>query len=218
MPIIRKKPRYDLRKYYTILLETGIILVLVFLLAVVKVKFTQDTGNVDLTEEQEVVKMEEIVQTQHEETPPPPPRPAVPVEVPNDEIVEDQVLDINADLQLQDQLEMPPPPDESSEEEEDFFVVVEQMPKLKGGQEWLYSNIEYPDMARKAGIEGRVIVQFIINKNGEVENPRVIRGIGGGCDQAAIDVIKKAEFSPGRQRGKPVRVQMSQAIFFQLQN
>jgi protein TonB len=92
------------------------------------------------------------------------------------------------------------------------------MPKLKGGLASLQKKINYPDMARKAGIEGRVIIQFIVNEQGKVENPRVIRGIGGGADKEALRVVKQAEFEPGRQRGNPVRVQYSLPITFKLQN
>ncbi len=74
------------------------------------------------------------------------------------------------------------------------------------------------EMASKAGIEGKVIIQFIVNEAGKVEDPRVIRGIGGGCDEEALRVVKQAEFQPGRQRGKPVRVQYSLPITFRLQN
>ena len=109
----RKKPSSDLRNYYTVLLEGGIIVVLLIFLAATKIDFRAEKGNADLTEEQEVVKMEEIVQTEHQETPPPPPRPPVPVEVPNDEVVEDKVLDINAELNLDDKLQTPPPPPEN---------------------------------------------------------------------------------------------------------
>lgn len=215
----RKKPKYNLHNYYTLFLESGLIITLLLFLAAMKLDLRSSPTEVDLTEEQEVVQMEEIQQTRQQKKPPPPPRPAVPVEVPNDEIVEDRALDINADLNLQEKLEMPPPPgNDSEEEEEDFFRVVEQMPQMKGGQEWLYDNIRYPDMARKSGIEGRVIVQYIVTENGEAEDLQVIRGIGGGCDEAALEVIKKAKFQPGRQRGRPVRVQMSQAIVFHLQN
>jgi protein TonB len=112
---------------------------------------------------------------------------------------------------------MPEPPEEE-EEEEDFFVAVENMPKLKGGLAGLQRKITYPEMARKAGIEGTVTIQFIVNKNGKVEDPRVLRGIGGGCDEEALRVVKEAEFTPGRQRGNPVRVQYSLPIRFQLQN
>jgi len=213
----RKKPKADLRKYYTVFLEVGLIAVLVIFLVAMKVNFQSEQEEVDLTEEQEVVQMEEIVQTKHQEKPPPPPRPPVPVEVPNDEVIEDQILNIDAELNLDQELEMPPPPPEE-EEEEDFFVVVENMPELKGGLAALQQKIRYPEMARKAGIEGRVIIQFIVNEQGQVENPRVVRGIGGGCDEEALRVVKQAEFVPGRQRGQPVRVQYSLPIVFKLQN
>lgn len=213
----RKKPKADLRKYYTVLLEVGLIVVLLIFLVAMKVNFQGEQKEVDLTEEQEVVQMEEIVQTKHQEKPPPPPRPPVPVEVPNDEVIEDQILNIDAELNLDQELEMPPPPPEE-EEEEDFFVVVENMPQLKGGLAALQQKIRYPEMARKAGIEGRVIIQFIVNEQGRVEDPRVVRGIGGGCDEEALRVVKKAEFEPGRQRGQPVRVQYSLPIVFKLQN
>ncbi|MDX1672499.1 MAG: energy transducer TonB [Balneolaceae bacterium] len=214
----RKKPKADLRKYYTVFLEAGLIIVLVFFIIAMKVDLTADKQDVDLTQEQEVVKMEEIIQTKHEEKPPPPPRPPVPVEVPNDEIVEDQILDLDAELEMDQPLDTPPPPPEDDEEEEDFFVVVEEMPELKGGMKSLYDCIDYPEMARKAGIEGRVIVQFIVNENGKVENPRVVRGIGGGADQEALRCVQRQEFTPGRQRGKAVRVQYSLPVVFKLQN
>ncbi|MDZ7689729.1 MAG: hypothetical protein U5K69_00985 [Balneolaceae bacterium] len=142
----RKNPDSDLRKYYTVFLEAGLIVVLLIFLAATKIDFKGEQKNVDLTEEQEVVKMEEIVQTEHQQKPPPPPRPPVPVEVPNDEIVEDQVLDINADLNLDEKLETPPPPsEEKQEQEEDFFVVVEQMPQLKGGLASIQKCVNYPE-------------------------------------------------------------------------
>lgn len=111
-----------------------------------------------------------------------------------------------------------PEPSEPQEEEEDFFVAVENMPELKGGLGALQKKVEYPDMARKAGIEGRVIIQFIVNEQGQVEDPRVIRGIGGGCDEEALRIVKEAEFEPGSQRGTPVRVQYSLPITFQMQS
>ncbi|NGP88410.1 energy transducer TonB [Fodinibius halophilus] len=213
----RKKPKSDLRNYYTVFLQLGMVAVLLIFIVAMKVEFVAEKPNTDLTEEQEVTKMEDIVQTKQEETPPPPPRPQVPVEVPNDEIIEDQSIDLDAEMSLDEPLDMPPPPEEE-DDGEDFFVAVENMPKLKGGLAGLQKQIEYPEMARKAGIEGRVIIQFVVTENGNVENPRVIRGIGGGCDKEALRVVKKAEFQPGRQRGKPVRVQYSLPITFQLQN
>jgi len=213
----RKNPEADLRKYYTIFLEIGIIAALVVFIAAVKIDFRSEVKDVDLTEEQEVVEMEEIIQTKQVEKPPPPPRPPVPVEVPNDEVIEDEIIDLDAELDLDAPLDMPPPPPQE-EEEEDFFVVVENMPELIGGLAELQQKVRYPEMARKAGIEGRVIIQFIVNEQGNVENPRVVRGIGGGCDEEALRAVKQAKFRPGRQRGQPVRVQYSLPVVFKLQN
>ncbi|HKK44038.1 MAG TPA: TonB family protein [Balneolaceae bacterium] len=215
----RKSPKSDLRKYYNIFLELGLVVVLLIFITAMKMQFVSKQQKVDLTQEQEVTKMKEVIQTKQEKTPPPPPRPQVPVAVPNDQVIKDQNIDISADLNMDQPLEMPPPPKEKKKDDsEDFFVAVENMPKLKGGLGALQKKINYPDMARKAGIEGRVIIQFIVTENGTVEDPKVIRGIGGGCDKEALRVVKKAKFTPGRQRGKPVRVQYSLPIVFKLQN
>lgn len=114
-------------------------------------------------------------------------------------------------------LPTPPPPPVTPSSEDDFFVIVEEMPELIGGLSGLQSHVRYPETARKAGIEGRVFVQFIVNEQGEVENPRIIRGIGGGADEEALRVINThARFTPGQQRGRNVRVQYSLPIVFRL--
>lgn len=219
MFFIEKKPEVDLRNYYTLLLEIGLILTLLLFLIATKINLRPGDKELDITHEQEIVLMEDIVQTEQRERPPPPPRPTVPVAVPNDEVIVDEILDIDAELDISESLALPPPPPsaEEEEEEENFFIVVEEMPELVGGLAGLQQKIHYPDMARKAGVEGRVIIQFIVNERGEVENPRVIRGIGGGCDEEALRVISQAKFKPGKQRGDPVRVQYSLPIVFRLQ-
>lgn len=215
----RKNPEADLRSYYTVFMQIGLLLTLVIFIIAVNVDFRSGPIQEYVLDEQEVIEMEEIIQTQHIETPPPPPRPPVPIEVPNDEIIEDIDFQIDAELSLGNPLDLPPPPaDQEEEPEEDFFVVVEQMPELIGGLAELQSRIRYPEMARRAGIEGRVYVQFIVNERGDVENPQVIRGIGGGCDEEAIRAVQAAQFKPGMQRGRPVRVQYSLPIVFRLQN
>lgn len=214
----RKQAGVDLRRSYNILLQSGLIIALLFIIGLVRINLYSEPPAPPAVEEQEEVVMEEVIQTKQIETPPPPPRPPVPVEVPNDEIIEDEILDLDAELDLDGPLDLPPPPPPSDEEEEDFFVVVETMPQLKGGLADLQRKVKYPEMARRAGIEGRVTVQFIVNEQGKVENPRVIRGIGGGCDEAALEAVRQANFSPGMQRGRPVRVQYSLPIVFRLQN
>ncbi len=213
----RKKPEADLRKYYTVFLELGLLITLVIFIIAVKVDITSMAPDEYVLDEQEIVEMEEIIPTTQIETPPPPPRPPVPVEVPNDEIIDDVDIDIDADWDMGGSMDLPPPP-QVEEEEEDFFVVVENMPELIGGLASIQQNIRYPEMARRAGIEGRVYVQFIVNERGEVENPQVIRGIGGGADEEALRAVRQAKFTPGMQRGRPVRVQYSLPVVFRLQN
>lgn len=213
----RKDPEADLKRSYTVYLQSGLIAALLIMIGAVKMNLATEPPKEMAMDEQEVVEMEEVIQTEQIETPPPPPRPPVPVEVPNDEIIEDENIDMDAELDMDAPMDMPPPPEEE-EEEEDFFVVVEQMPKLKGGMAKLQQSVTYPEMARNAGIEGRVTVQFIVNEDGEVENPRVVRGIGGGADEEALKAVRQAEFEPGQQRGRPVRVQYSLSINFRLDN
>ncbi len=214
----RKNAKADLRRSYNITLQFGLIVALLFMIGLVRVNLYSEPPTPPPIEQMEEVVMEEVIQTKQVETPPPPPRPPVPVEVPNDEIIEDDVVDLDLEFDLDGPMDLPPPPPPQEEEEEDFFVVVENMPELQGGLAELQRKVKYPEMARRAGIEGRVTVQFIVNERGEVENPRVIRGIGGGCDEAALAAVKQAKFTPGMQRGRPVRVQYSLPIVFRLQN
>lgn len=218
-----KKPHIGIRKYYTIFLELGIISSLLIFIVASKIRIQPSKDNdLSLIANQEVVEMEDVIETKQEERPPAPPRPQVPVAVPNDEVVQEEIPDINAEFQFNQPLEIPEPPkqiqEKKKEDKEDFFIAVEQMPELIGGLKELQSKVVYPKRAQIAGIEGRVVVQFIVDKDGEVENPKVIRGIGGGCDEEALRVAKMAKFKPGRQRGKPVRVRYSLPIMFILQN
>lgn len=95
-----------------------------------------------------------------------------------------------------------------------LLVVVEERPQLIGGMEALQAQVRYPDGARAAGIEGRVFVQFIVDAQGDVLSPVVTRGVRADLDAEAVRVVKDAQFTPGRQRGKAVCVQMSLPITF----
>lgn len=98
----------------------------------------------------------------------------------------------------------------------EVFIVVEQMPEPIGGMEAVYAGLVYPEIARRAGIEGRVVVQFIVDENGNVSYPQIIRGIGGGADEAVLDALQPVKFRPGMQRGRAVKVQMQLPIVFRL--
>jgi protein TonB len=212
---MRKVREVDLRLSYNLHLQIGFIVSIAIFVILFKVNMPTKVPSPILIEEQEEIFIEEVIQTKQIETPPPPPRPPVPVEVPNDEILEDEIIDLDTELDLDGPLDLPPPtPPKSEETQDDFFVVVEQMPQLIGGLASLQKKVRYPEMARRAAIEGRVTIQFIVNEQGKVENPRVIRGIGGGCDEEALKAVMTARFKPGMQRGRPVRVQYSLPIVF----
>lgn len=215
----RKKPEADISRNYHLYMEVGLVVTLLLFIIAFKVDLRSSEAVVITAVEQEAVKMEEVEQTKQIEKPPPPPRPPVPVEVPNDQIVEEGDFDIDMEMDLDAALDLPPPPPPAEEEKEpEVFIVVEKQPELVGGLGNLQKTIVYPEIARKAGIEGRVFVEFVVDERGRVLNPRVIRGIGGGCDEAALAAVAKAKFKPGMQRGRPVKVKYSLPIVFKLQS
>ena len=219
MPI-RKTDKADLRKRYPIFVQAGMVVTLLLLILAFRVDIQKEQSFEVTMEEQEVVEMEEIQQTEQEVKPPPPPRPPVPVEVPNDQIIEDEALDLDASLDLDEAMDTsqpPPPPEEEEEEQEqEVFVVVEERPQLIGGMKALQGEVQYPEFAKKAGIEGRVFVQFVVDENGNVQNPRVTRGVHKLLDQEALRAVKQMKFKPGKQRGQAVKVQMSLPVTFRL--
>jgi protein TonB len=214
----RKIEEADLRKRYPLYLEIGFIVVLGLLIVAFRVDWNPPSDSDFEVREQEQIDIEEIRPTSQIETPPPPPKPPVPVEVPNDEELLDDVLDLDASLDIDAPVEAAPPPPEPEEEEEEpeIFVVVENMPELIGGLAAIQQNIRYPEMAKKAGVEGRVIVQFVVDEEGNVLDPQVVRGLGAGLDEEALRAVQQAKFTPGKQRGQPVRVRMSLPITFRL--
>jgi protein TonB len=216
---LRKTEKANLKNKYPLYVEIGMFLTLVVLIVAFRLDMTADNGFEVTTTEQEVVQMEEIIQTQQIEKPPPPPRPPVPVEVPNDEVLDDEDLDLDMFLDINEAPDLPPPPPPAAVEEEpepEIFVIVEEMPELIGGLPGLQQKIKYPEIAKKAGVEGRVFLQFVVDENGNVVDPVVTRGIGAGCDEEALRAIRQAKFKPGMQRGKAVKVKMSLPITFKL--
>ena len=172
---------------------------------------------------------EEIdIQQTSQETPPPPPPPAVQeVEVLN--VVEDDVeveeIEINTEDDKDVEVVIAPPVEAPVEEEEEdvIFQVVESMPEFPGGQpalfKYLAENVKYPVIAQENGIQGRVICQFVVNKDGSIVDVVAVRSSGeASLDKEAIRVIKSMpKWKPGKQRGKPVRVKYTVPVNFRLQ-
>ena len=98
------------------------------------------------------------------------------------------------------------------------LTMAEVMPEIEGGIEELYKNIEYPRAAAMNNVEGRVFVRFIVDASGNVQEPEILKDIGGGCGDAAVEGIRKLKFTPGQQNGEPVSVYYTLPITFKLQN
>ena len=99
----------------------------------------------------------------------------------------------------------------------DYFMVAEEMPEPVGGIAAIGQKVRYPEIAKRAGIEGRVFVKAIIDTQGNVIETEVIKGLGAGTDEAAVEAIKNSKFIPGKINGKPVKVQVAIPILFKLQ-
>lgn len=225
----KKTPKADLENKKTLFLEIGMIVVLAVILAAFEWKQYERT-KFELGTRENIEVMEEVV-IQTEQEAPKPPAPTPPPQTTILEIVEDDVeideeIIIDAEIDQNSRVEEYIAPTVEVEEEEiveqEIFTVVEESPSFPGGDEarirFLQENIEYPQMARESGIQGTVYVTFVVEPNGSVSGVRVLRGIGGGCDEEAVRVIKKMpKWNPGKQRGKPVRVQFNMPIKFTLQ-
>ena len=213
-----KNPIADLKAKYRIVLEICIIISLA--LAIVAFKYFPhiEKGDVVIEGPQELFTVEDIQQTKQENRPPPPPKPPIPIEAPSDDVLEDiEIEDTEIDFNANMEAPPPPPKEKKVEEEPTYFVAVEEMPEPIGGIRGIQQKIIYPEIAKRAGVEGKVYVLAFVDEKGNVTKAQIIKGIGAGCDEAALDAVLKTKFKPGKQRGKPVRVQVSIPIIFKLQ-
>ena len=221
----KKTPKADLENKKRIFLQIGIA----FALAATLVAFEwrqYERTQVDLgTLEIDFIEEEDIPITRQEQPPPPPPpEPSQELIIVDDdvELEEEFTIDVDADVFTEVQEFTPIEIEEEEEVEDDvIFTVVEDQPEFPGGEEarqrFLEDNLRYPTMAREAGIQGTVFVTFVVETDGSVTDVRVLRGIGGGCDEEAVRVVQMMpRWEPGRQRGQPVRVQFNMPIRFRL--
>lgn len=174
-------------------------------------------------------EIDDIMQTQQDNTPPPPQPEQQIQEIEALNVVEDNVETQHIEINTEDndtKIEIAAPVQQVVEEEEveeEVFVVVEKMPEFPGGQaalfKFLSENVKYPVIAQENGIQGRVICQFVVNKDGSIVDVEVVRtGGDASLDKEAVRVIKSMpKWHPGQQRGKPVRVKYTVPVNFKLQ-
>lgn len=223
---LKKSPEASLENKKLIYVLMGFIFVLS--ICYVALEWTEkEVTKYEVTEEESAFEEEIEIQSTNQDTPPPPPPPAVKeVEVIN--VVEDDVETESIDIKTEDDdtevvIEAPVEAPQEEEEEEVVFMVVETMPEFPGGQQALFKylgeNVKYPVIAQENGIQGRVICQFTVNKDGSIVDVRVVRSGGdASLDKEAVRVIKSMpKWKPGKQRGKAVRVNYTVPVNFKLQ-
>lgn len=237
-----KAPHADTRNHYRLFQEIGIVMSLGVVIAVFSIPMRASDEVMATETPTEVIEIERVEQTQQiQPPPPPPPAPPPPREVPDGTDIEEEViqsidLDLGAEVAVpiappdapapppppaappEPDTPAPPPPPEPEPEAFEVFDVVEQEPVLIGGVEGLRARVEYPEMARQAGVEGTVYVQFIVDETGRVLDPVAIRSPNELLTKAAIDAVMASEFVPGQQRGRAVRVRFTVPVKFQLRD
>lgn len=213
---LKKAPKADLRRQYKKTFEISLIISLVLLIAAFKFFPHIEPAAAIAQGPQELINMEDVQQTRQENRPPPPPKPPIPIEAPSEDVLEDIEIE-STELDLNANVEAPPPPKEDTEEEPTYFVAVEEMPEPIGGIAAIQKKIIYPEIAKRAGVEGKVYIKAYVDEKGNVTKVEVLKGLGAGLDEAAIKAVKATKFKPGKQRGKPVKVQVSIPIVFKLQ-
>ena len=224
----KKSPKANLENKKLMFMQIGLIISLIVAWLAFEYK-SYDKREIDpsLLRQTEVVEEEMVEITKQEEMKPQPvemPKQTTQLEIVDDDVeVED--IEINVETNQNEVIEEYVPVEVEEEEvvEAEVFTIVEQMPSFPGGDakmyEYLGKNIKYPQIARETGIQGRVFVNFVVEPDGSVSNVKVLRGIGGGCDEEAMRVVKgMPKWSPGKQRGKTVRVSYTLPVVFKLQN
>ena len=190
---------------------------------------TTDVKKIETSDAQAIFEEEEMMEVTVQKDVPPPPPAAVappPVVAPEIKVVENTVetknIEIKSSEETGEAVEAAPIDNGPEEvEEEEIFMRVEKAPAFPGGQkammEYLMKNIKYPAACQEAGIQGRVIVSFVVNKDGTIQNVEVLRGVHEKLDAEAVRVVKSMPaWSPGEQQGRKVRSKFQLPVFFRL--
>lgn len=222
----KKSEKADLTKKTWLFFNIGLTFSLALAVMAFEYRSYDDTSVTELNRGNN--QMEEILEVPPTDQPPPPPpkiqQPQI-VEVPDEEEIEEEIkvefdVEVTEDTKVE---EITIQPVEEKEEVDEIFNIVEETATFKGGMAGFYDYVgkkmqgKYPAQARRMGVEGKVYVQFVINKDGSISDVTVVKGIGAGCDEFAAKVISESpSWTPGKQRGKPVKQRMVLPVTFKL--
>ena len=228
---IKKTPKADLENKKSTWLLVGYVIVLAFMFIAFEwtkrdIKIDTSQAITDLVFEEEIIPITE----QPEQAAPPPPPAAPPIAetltiVEDDADVEETTIATSEETNQAVEIKyVPVAVEEEEPEEQTIFEVVEQMPEFPNGgmaglMQYLSKNIKYPTIAQENGTQGRVTVQFVVNRDGSIVDAKVLRGVDPYLDKEAIRVISSMpKWKPGKQRGKAVRVKYTVPVVFRLQS
>lgn len=225
---VKKSPKADLEKQKMLFTQIGLVVALGLMFVAFEWAQTDVKASDIFVMQEEVLEEEAIPVTRQEEIkPPPPPPPPRFTEVLNivendvelEEELEIEDMEIDEDTEV-DFIDIGSDEDEEIDETE-VFMIVETMPSFPGGEaalnRFLNENIKYPTIAQENGISGRVFINFVVNRDGQIVDAKVVRGVDPALDQEAMRVVKMMpKWNPGQQRGKPVRVSFMLPVNFVL--
>lgn len=227
--LIQLKKANDKKNHSAGLLVSSISLCLSLLIVIgmFEWKSVENGSDVDLElNAQTFEDLIDIPQTQQIQKPPVQAQAPTIIEVDDEEIIEEIEIDLDIEMTEDTRIEEVIFVDDNEtvmpeENADEIFSIVEEQPSPKGGIKAFYkyigANLKYPGRASRMGIEGRVFVEFVVEKDGSLTDIKVAKGIGGGCNEEAIRVISGApNWNPGKQRGREVRVRMVMPIMFKL--
>ena len=226
---IKKTPKADLENRRTLYTEIGLVVALLVVWGAFSYS-TKEKAVASLGEDTQVVEVEDMVPITQETPPPPPEAPKIPVLSDQIDIVEDDIKvednfmgledDANLGVEIMDYVEEVK--EEVVEEEAIPFQLVEEKPSFNGGDanefsKWVNSKLQYPEIAKENGVQGRVTLQFTVNPDGSVSNVKVLRGVDSSLDKEAVRVVSMSpKWKPGKQRDRAVKVTYTFPVIFQL--
>ena len=226
---IKKSEKANLENKKLLFVEIGLIISL--LITYVAFEWTTTETNTSVLEDNtEILIEEEIISTNMETPPPPPAAPKIPVLSDQIDIVDDEIEleddmfmnledDASLGVEIQDYVEVE---EEVVEEEAIPFQLVEEKPSFMGGDanqfsKWVNSRLVYPEIAKENGVQGRVTLQFTVEKDGSVTKVKVLRGVDPSLDKEAVRVVSMSpKWTPGKQRDRAVPVTYTFPVIFQL--
>ena len=223
-------PKADLQNKSLLFLEIGLIVALGICLLAFEWSSSDKVETIDLAAQTVAVEEEEIINTQEQQE--------IPPEIPKIPVLSDIIDIVDDDIQVNDDLFIDTEDnanlgveimdyhaaveEEEVEEEAIPFALVEEKPKFQGGDAntfsaWVNKNLNYPEIAKENGVQGRVTLQFTVNTDGSVSDVKVLRGVDSSLDKEAVRIVSQSpKWTPGKQRERPVKVTYVFPVIFQL--